>query len=303
LEIQRLLDKVRPSVVSIHTGSRSGEAAGSGIVLSSDGLVLTNAHVIEGASVIEVDFSDGRTAEARLLGSVPEADVAVVKAMDLAEPVTPADLGESAALQVGDEVVAIGNALNLGEDPSVTTGIVSALDRSISTPGGDTLDSLIQTDAAINPGNSGGPLVNAAGQVVGVNTAILADAQNIGFALSIDSIRSLVDDIKAGREARKTTPVLGVETLDVGNVGRDVLDRFGVTATSGAFVQNVTPSSGAQEAGMRQGDVIVEVDGTRIRTAEDVGQVIRRQRPGDQVDLTWEREGRQQSGTATLGER
>jgi S1-C subfamily serine protease len=303
LDIKALLDKVRPSVVSVHTGTRRGDAAGSGVVLTEDGVILTNAHVIEGASRIEVDFSDGRTAPARLLGSVPEADVAVIRAEGLTQPVAPAELGESDALQVGDGVVAIGNALNLGDDPSVTTGIVSALNRSISAPTGVTLDNLIQTDAAINPGNSGGPLVNSRGQVVGVNTAILADAQNIGFALSIDSIRSLVEDLQAGRDAQKTTPVLGVETLDVGNVGSDVLRRFGVEATTGAFVQRVSPGSGAEAAGLQQGDVITSVDGARVRTAADVGRAVRAKQPGDRVEVVFQRGGEELQGTATLGSR
>ena len=154
-----------------------------------------------------MDFYDGQTVEARLVGSVPEADVALVKAEGLEPPTVPAELGSSGDLLVGDEVVAIGNALNLGAEPSVTTGHrVGQVDRSISAPDGSVLDDLIQTDAAINPGNSGGPLVNAQGQVVGVNTAILADAQNIGFALAIDSIKPLIDDLKAGAGAEKERP-------------------------------------------------------------------------------------------------
>jgi S1-C subfamily serine protease len=303
LDIQELLQKVRPSVVSIHTGVRGGEAAGSGIVVSADGMVLTNAHVVEGAQTIEVDFSDGRTAEARLLGTVKSADVALVKAEGLAQPVSPAELGVSGDLQVGDDVVAIGNALNLGEAPSVTTGIVSALNRSITAPSGESLDNLIQTDAAINPGNSGGPLVNAAGQVVGVNTAILADAQNIGFALSIDSIRSIVEDLEAGRTVQQNRPVLGVETVDVAGVDPSVISRFGITATSGAFVQKVSTGSGAEAAGLQQGDVLVKVDGKRIRTASDVGQAVRSKQPGDTIEVVWQRSGAEQQATATLSSR
>ena len=303
LDIQQLLAKVRPSVVSIFTGVRGGEAAGSGIVLSADGLVLTNAHVVQGAQSIEIDFADGRTAAGRLLGAVTSADVAVLQAEGLSQPVTPADLGVSDDLQVGDDVVAIGNALNLGETPSVTTGIVSALNRSITAPSGDALDNLIQTDAAINPGNSGGPLVNANGQVVGVNTAILADAQNIGFALSIDSIRSIVDDLKAGRQVQQSRPVLGVETLDVAGVDASVTARFGVTVTSGAFVQNVASPSGAESAGVQQGDVIVSIDGKRVRTAADVGAAVRSKKPGDSVVIRWNRAGNEQQGAAMLSSR
>ncbi len=303
LDIQSLLEKVRPSVVSIHTGVRGGEAAGSGVVLSAEGIVLTNAHVVEGAQSIEIDFADGRTADGRLLGSVPTADVAVLQAEGLTQPVTPAELGSSGALQVGDDVVAIGNALNLGEDPSVTTGIVSALNRSITAPSGDALDDLIQTDAAINPGNSGGPLVNAAGQVVGINTAILADAQNIGFALSIDSIRSIIDDLRAGRTVDEKVPVLGVETVDVTGVDPTVTEQFGVTSTSGAFVQKVTAGSGAASAGLQEGDVIVSVDGRRVRSAADVGTAIRAKQPGDSVTIVYERGPDRREGTATLGSR
>ena len=303
LSIHALLQKVRPSVVSVHTGVRGGEAAGSGVVLSADGIVLTNAHVVDGAQSIEIDLADGRTAEARLLGSVPAADVAVLQAENLTQPLTPAALGSSDSLQVGDAVVAIGNALNLGEAPSVTTGIVSALSRSITTPNGDVLDNLIQTDAAINPGNSGGPLVNAQGEVVGVNTAILADAQNIGFALAIDDIRSIIDDIKAGRQVQTVRPLLGVETVDVSAISADIRSRFGVTATAGAFVQTVNPGTGAAAAGLRQGDVITSIDGRRVRSATDVGAAVRSKEPGDTVRIGWERQGSAQEGDATLGSR
>jgi len=303
LDVKSLLGKVSPSVVSIHTGTRQGEAAGSGIIISEDGLVLTNAHVVEGATSIEIDLHDGRTVEARLIGSVPENDVALIKAEDLGDAVVPAELGSSSDLQVGDDVVAIGNALNLGDEPSVTTGIVSALSRSLESPSGDTLTDLIQTDAAINPGNSGGPLVNSRGQVVGVNTAILADAQNIGFALSIDSIRSIIDDVSAGKTPNTDRPILGVETLDVVGVDTAVLDRFGISATSGAFVQTVSPDSGAAAAGMQAGDVIIGVDGRRIRTASDVGQAVKVKNPGDTIQVTIERNGDQQTITATLGSR
>ncbi len=301
LDIRSLLDKVQPSVVSVHTGTRQGEAAGSGIVVSKDGLVLTNAHVVEGAQSIQVDFADGQTADARLIGKATGSDVALVKAEGLEGETVPAEFGSSGDLLVGDEVVAIGNALNLGAEPSVTTGIVSQTGRSITAPDGSVLDDLIQTDAAINPGNSGGPLVNAQGQVVGVNTAIVAEAQNIGFALEIDSIRDLIDDLKAGRDAEKERPVLGVSTLDVARLDTDVARRFGVTATSGAFVQDVTSGSGADAAGLLPGDVIVEVDGRTIRNSTDVGQAVRAKDAGDEIDIVVEREGEEMSVKATLG--
>jgi S1-C subfamily serine protease len=217
--------------------------------------------------------------------------------------VTPAELGTSADLQVGDSVVAIGNALNLGDEPSVTTGIVSATGRTIQEPTGASLDDLIQTDAAINPGNSGGPLVNSQGQVVGINTAILSDAQNIGFALSIDSIRNIVDDLQSGKQSQTSKPLLGVETVNVSGISPELAKRYGITATAGAFVQKVSSGSGAESAGVEVGDVIVAVDGKRIRSAADVGQIVRSKQPGDTLELTWERQGQEQSGTATLGSR
>ncbi len=301
LDIRAVLDKVRPSVVSIHTGSRQGEAAGSGIVLSEGGLVLTNAHVVEGANRIEVDFSDGQSVEARLIGAAPKSDVALIQASGLDGAAVPAELGSSGDLLVGDDVVAIGNALNLGAEPSVTTGIVSQTGRSIVAPDGTVLDDLIQTDAAINPGNSGGPLVNAQGQVVGVNTAILADAQSIGFALEIDSIRELIGDLQDGKDAEKERAVLGVATLDVARIDNDVADRFSVTATSGAFIQDITSGSGADAAGLQAGDVIIEVDGRKIRNSEDVGQEVRSKEAGESITILIERTGEQQSVTATLG--
>ncbi|MEZ5240046.1 MAG: trypsin-like peptidase domain-containing protein [Microthrixaceae bacterium] len=236
-----------------------------------------------------------------LIGAASNSDVALVKAEGLDGPTVPAELGSSDDLLVGDDVVAIGNALNLGAEPSVTTGIVSQTGRSIAAPDGTVLDDLIQTDAAINPGNSGGPLINAQGQVVGMNTAILAEAQNIGFALEIDSIKDLIADLEAGRDAEKQRPVLGVATVDVARIDTDLAQRFGVTATSGAFVQEVTNGSGAEVAGLLPGDVIVEVDGRTIRNSTDVGQAVRAKDPGESVSIVIERQGEQQTVSATLG--
>lgn len=301
LDIRSILDKVGPSVVSIHTGTRQGEAAGTGVIINKDGLILTNAHVIEGASTINVGFIDGQSASAEVVGAVVARDVALIKANNVSGLV-PAELGSSGDLQVGDDVVAIGNALNLGDTPSVTTGIVSALGRSLQSPTGYLLTDLIQTDAAINPGNSGGPLVNTQGQVVGVNTAILQDAQNIGFSLSIDSIRSIIDDVAAGREVDLKRPLLGVESLDVAYLDDQVISRFKISSTTGAFVQRVTTDSGADEAGLQAGDVVTSIDGRPIRNASDLTKRIGEKKPGDSVKIGIEREGVAKSVTATLGE-
>lgn len=301
LDIRGILDKAGPSVVSIHTGTRQGEAAGSGVIINEDGLILTNAHVIENASTINVGFIDGQSAEATVVGSVMARDVALIKTKGVSDLV-PAELGNSADLQVGDDVVAIGNALNLGDTPSVTTGIVSAMGRSLQSPSGYLLTDLIQTDAAINPGNSGGPLVNSRGQVVGVNTAILQDAQNIGFSLSIDSIRSIIDDVAAGRDVDLKRPLLGVESLDVAYLDDQVVSRFKISSTTGAFVQRVTSGSGADEAGLQAGDVITGVEGRPVRNASDLTKRIGESKPGDKLKVTFEREGTSETVTATIGE-
>lgn len=301
LDIRGILDKVAPSVVSVHIGSRQGEAAGSGVIIDDTGLILTNAHVIEGANTITIGFVDGQSADAIVVGSVPERDVALVRVSGI-DNLVPADLGASSDLQVGDDVVAIGNALNLGDTPSVTTGIVSALGRSLQSPTGALLKDLIQTDAAINPGNSGGPLVNSRGQVVGINTAILQDAQNIGFALSIDSISQTIEDVAAGRSVDVKRPLLGVESLDVAYLDAQVIDRFQISATSGAFVQRVTTDSGADEAGLQPGDVIVNVDGRPVRNASDLVKRIGELEPGDRIQVQYERSGDMQTVTVILGE-
>ncbi len=304
LDIQKVLDIVRPSVVTIQTGSPDSlfGGAGSGVVISADGLILTNAHVIEGAGGnITVRFSDGSTATAELVGASTADDIALIRAdrTDL----TPATLGSSANLLVGDPVVAIGNALNLGGDPSVTSGIVSAKDRAIDD-GNIALDHLIQTDAAINPGNSGGPLVNADGQVVGINTAIIQGAQNIGFSIAIDSVKDLIEELKAGGgDLTSDTAVLGVSTIDVTSpdLDQDTLDQFGITAEAGAVVVAVDPASAAGAAGIQEGDVIVEIDGDPVTGAADATNIVRGHAPGDQVQVVIERQGRRQTLSVTLG--
>jgi putative serine protease PepD len=304
LDIYGLLEKAQPSVVSIRTdvSSSSGTTpfgAGSGVIISEDGLVLTNAHVIAGSTTMTVALYDGHETSATLVGSFPDDDIALIR---MAEPgtVTPAVLGSSAEIVVGDPVVAIGNALNLGGPPSVTEGIVSAKDRNIQTREG-TLRNLIQTDAAINPGNSGGPLLDAQGQVVGINTAIIDDAQNIGFAISIDLLKPLIEDLKAGRgDITPESPFLGVSTQTLGDVTDAVLERYGVTAEDGAFVSDVVPGSGAAEAGLQPGDVITAIDGEPVTSSTDVGAIIRNREAGEMITIEVERQGESRSIAATL---
>jgi S1-C subfamily serine protease len=312
MDIQAILDNVQESVVTIEISTGApGEvfppAAGTGIVLSEDGQILTNAHVIGAATdEILVRLFDGSEHTAGLVGSSPADDLAVIQ-IEGVDDLAPAELGASEALQVGEPVIAIGNALALGGEPTVTQGIVSALNRTITGPARGqeiTLENLIQTDAAINPGNSGGPLVDASGQVVGVNTAIIQDSQNIGFAIAIDPNESLIGDLRSGEgEITPEMAFLGVATTDVANMSEDVRQQFGIVAEEGALIQQVTPNSGADEAGLRPGDVILAINGEATETSTDVVDAIRAREPGDEVQITIERGGTEQSVTATLGRR
>ncbi len=305
LDIRHILDIAQPSVVSITTGGTDSifGGAGSGVVVSEDGLIVTNAHVVASSGgKIAVRFSDGQEVPATLVGGFTDQDIALLK-VDRTDLV-PATLGSSANLRVGDDVVAIGNALALQGDPSVTRGIVSAKDRSIDD-GTTSLDHLIQTDAAINPGNSGGPLVNADGEVVGINTAIIQGAQNVGFSLAIDEVQALFDDIQAGKgDLQPDTAVLGVATVTI-DASTDALtvEQYGVTATAGALVTRVEADSAASDAGILEGDVVVEVDGIAIATNEGLTAAVRSHGAGDQVTITVEREGRRRSFDVTLGPR
>jgi S1-C subfamily serine protease len=277
------------------------------MVIESDGLILTNNHVIENATSISVTLADGRDVDADLVGSIPSNDVALVRVRDVSGLAT-VTFASSSDLRVGDPVVAIGNALGLGGTPSVTAGIVSALGRELDAQNGQHLTDLIQTDAAIYQGNSGGPLVNASGAVVGVNTAVATSAangaaENLGFALPIDQLEPLIEELKQGGGDVEIGAFLGVRTVDLDDVQPAILERFGVRADEGAFVGDVVPGSGAEEAGLEPGDVIIGIDGHVVTDATDVGEIILALEPGERIEITIERNGRERTITATLGSR
>jgi putative serine protease PepD len=290
--IADIVEMVRPSVVSIHTAVEqagpfgSGQAAGSGFILSADGFIVTNAHVVDGATEITVELSDGTSADAALIAAAPESDLAVLKVerTDL----TPLALGSSDALQVGEQLVAIGNALDLSGEPTVTTGIVSAKGRFIVQQNGARLANLIQTDTAINPGNSGGPLLNMRGEVVGVNTAVAGQAQNIGFAIAIDPAMRIIEDLRNGE-----TPDYAL----LGVTSQPTEDNQGVELIE------ITPGSGADAAGFEVGDVVIAVGDTAVDEQEDLLREIAEQAPGDVVEVTVVRDGQTITISATLGAR
>ena len=309
-DIQAILAKVQPGVVAIRTEAFGGgggfdlaptpvRGAGSGMLLSTAGDILTNAHVVSGATTIRVTlFGEKDSREADLRGVNPQADVAVIRLRETSGlEGRPVELGRSQALKVGDAVVAIGNALALPGGPTVTTGIVSAVERTIDA-GNEELSSLIQTDAAINPGNSGGPLVNADGEVIGMNTAVVRQdvAQNIGFAIAIDTIRPMVDQLTKG-EAFAPQGFLGVSTVTLTPEIREQLD---FVAEKGAVVAEVVLGAPADQAGIRRNDVITRIGDVEITTNVDVQRAVRSHRPGDRVEIVWLRGDQELRAEVTL---
>ncbi len=304
-DIQEILAKVQPAVVAIRTRTLTlgdflrpepAEGAGTGFIISPDGIIVTNNHVVAGAQSIDVVFGNDTTKPARILGRDASADLAVIK-VD-ASGLQAATLGDSDRLRVGDDVLAIGNALALEGGPSVTRGIVSAKDRTIVAENGIRLENVIQTDTAINRGNSGGPLVNAEGDVVGINTAVAGDAQNIGFSIAITQARPIIEELRSG--ATRTRPFLGVQMFDVTPA---VAEELKLEVSEGALVAEVTEGSGAEVAGMRAGDVIVDIDGGKISSAGDVSAAVRKHKPGDEIKVTVVRGTERQTLTVRLGER
>jgi S1-C subfamily serine protease len=296
-DIAAILKADVPAVVAIvdDGGPDSGGAAGTGFVISADGVIVTNNHVVEGADKIQAVFSDGTSRSAKVLGRSPASDLAVVQVDATGLPTI--ELGDSEQVQVGDDVVAIGNALALQGGLSVTRGIVSGLHREVGTNEGGALDDVIQTDAAINPGNSGGPLVDAQGRVIGINTAIAdpGSAQNVGFAIPISNAKAVIDQLRNGKQPA----YLGVSTLDVDQAEAD---GHKLSVDAGAYVQSVGSGTPAAKAGIEVGDVVTEVDGKSIAGAASLGNVIRQYKPGDKVEITVDRDGDTKTFTITLGE-
>ncbi len=299
LDVASVSAALAPSVVAVSTdissGSDSGEGVGTGLVLTADGQILTNAHVIADASSVRVRLDGERDPrEAKVLAIDPANDLALLQ-LDVTG-LTPATLADPTSIRVGDEVVAIGFALDLDGDPSVTLGIVSALGRTILTDTG-ALDGLIQTDAAISSGNSGGPLVNAAGQVVGINTAVARGdsqnaASNIGFAISISQVLPELDLLRAQADG---------EEFESGFLGVQLGER--TDGGVGAPVTEIVAGSPAADAGIETGDIVIAIDGQDVDGRGGVIGAIRDNAPGDEVSVVIERDGELKTFEITLAER
>jgi S1-C subfamily serine protease len=313
--ISAVAQKVSPSVVSILTTSREvtdiygrsfqQEGAGSGMIVSSNGYIMTNKHVVEGSTEVTVVLSDGTTYDnAQVVGSDPLNDVAFLKVA--ATDLPAVTLGESKTIRTGQTVVAIGNALGQYQN-TVTSGIVSATGRPVvastdgTANGAESLTDLIQTDAAINSGNSGGPLLNLSGQVIGINTAVAEGASNIGFAIPVGATKGMLKELVATGELKRA--YLGVQYVSITPEVRqeydlDVNRGDYVTADRGASVQRGGP---ADKAGIRDGDIITAVNGAKVGSAGNVSSLVSEYRPGEKVEITLLRDGQTRTVTATLG--
>ncbi len=304
-----VVKQVLPAVVNVVSTTTSGTGEGTGFVVRSDGIIVTNFHVVEGATKVSVLTSDPKPKRygARVIGGDPEADVAVLDVDATGMPTVP--LGDSSRLQLGQPVVAIGYALGLQGGPSVTTGVVSSLtrkitvpdDRCVACPGGRRIyGNVVQTDAAINPGNSGGPLVNLAGQVVGINTAGVSagSAENVGFAIQIDAAKPII--FHAAEHPQAPVAYMGVSSIDASNP--QVQFELSPPVDRGAAIVGVVPNGPADDAGIRVGDVVVAFDGRPVVGSEQLGEAIRSHRPGDRVSVTVvHQDGSRSTVTVTLG--
>jgi len=284
--VVEVVESVGPAVVGVRTkraGGGRGEGAGSGVILASDGYILTNSHVVHGAGGLEVSLIDGRRLRASLTGDDPASDLAVIRAAGGGLP--SARFGESARLRAGQLVIAIGNPF--GFQSTVSAGVVSALGRSLRSTTGRLIDNVIQTDVALNPGNSGGPLVDSRGLVVGVNTAIFAMAQGIGFAIPIDTATWVIPQLMAHGRVRR--PYLGFggqsRPLD-----RRIARALGIANRRGIEVLSIEPSTPAA-AELRVGDVLIALDDTPVENVDTVHRELLARAIGHPLTITLLREG------------
>jgi len=277
---------------------QQGQSTGTGFVIDGEGNILTNAHVVEGATRVDVKFADEKTARAEVRGRDRSSDLALIKVDPEGLDLKPLRLGTSGDVQVGDPTVAIGNPFGL--ERTLTTGVVSALQRRIDAPDGFQITDVIQTDAAINPGNSGGPLIDASGSVIGINSAIRTGGGGeggnigIGFAVPIDTAKRVLPTLKKGED---------VERAYLGVITASVTPEMNLREEEGALVQEVTPLAPADEGGLRPGDIIVGIEDQPVRSSEDVGRIVDARSPGDEVDIEVVRAGEREQVEVKLAKR
>ena len=310
--ISGVVEKVSESIVSIVTEVETGnaywgysvqEGAGSGMIVSADGYVLTNKHVIDGARQVQVVLQDGTTYNnTRVVMSDPLNDIAFLK-INGVKDLKPVELGDSTTVKIGQRVIAIGNSLGQYQN-TVTSGIISGTGRPVAAQGAtrvETLTDLLQTDAAINPGNSGGPLLNTAGQVVGVNTAVAADAEGIGFAIPISATKGLIKQLLDGKEPQRA--YLGVRYIPVNG---QLAKKYELSVSRGAYVMSetsqaaVVSDSPADKAGIKKGDVITKVGDVEVGPRGGVSSLVAEYAPGDTIELTYQRGDQTRTTRVTL---
>lgn len=321
--ISEIAKNVGPSVVSVSVTSRAQggffgsygqleQSAGTGVIISDDGYIITNRHVIPaGTTSVTVTLSDGTQLDnVKVVGRTSEndsLDIAFLKVTDKkGKTLKPADLGDSSKMQVGDKVVAIGNALGQFQN-TVTSGIISGYGRSVEAGDGsgsatETLQNLFQTDTAINRGNSGGPLVNTSGQVIGINTAVAGNAENIGFAIPINDVKGLINSVL--KDGKLSRPYLGVRYITLTD---SVASQLNLSVKRGAYLAPgqggeapVISGSPADKAGLKEGDIITKIDNTNIDENHSLTSLVGQKSVGDKISVTYIRDGAQKTVTATL---
>ena len=272
--------RITPSVVNVEVkADRKRAGSGSGFLFTPDGFILTNSHVVTGASSIDVTLSDGTRCGASVAGNDPHTDLAVLRIS--ASSLIPARLGDSDSIRPGQLVIAVGNPL--GFQATVTAGVVSALGRTMRARSGRLIDSVIQTDAALNPGNSGGPLVNSRGEVIGVNTAVILPAQGICFAIAINTAKFVA--ARLIRDGRITRSYIGVAGQSV-PLHRRVVRFYDLPVESGALVLSVEQGSPAESAGLRDGDVIIAFGETPVSGVDDLHRLLTEEQIGVRAEVT-----------------
>lgn len=279
--VSTVVEQVGPSVVRIDLARSDGKpaGAGSGVIVSPDGLVLTNSHVVSAGKRASVTTLDGRVFSARVLGDDPDTDLALLR-IDADEKLPAARLGDSRALRPGQIAIAIGNPL--GFDATVTAGVVSALGRSLRAKNGRLIDDVIQTDAALNPGNSGGPLVSSAGEVIGINTAVIMGAQGICFAVAANTAQFVLGEIVRHGRVRRAYLGIGAGTVPL---PRRIALRLGLEQATGAVVTAIAQNSPASETGMLTGDIILSIDGAPVAGADDIVRLLDADRIGRTIPI------------------